>query len=232
MWKPLPWINPSNCLNESWNGCAVCPKQEATKAKSRVGAFDQLKEKVSRRKELEELKIDIKGQRLGKKILEAHNISKSFGEKKIVEGFSYKFAKKERVGIVGPNGVGKTTFLKILTKQLRPDGGKIVVGGNTVFGYYTQSGIQLNADKRVIDVVQEIAEYIPMDKGQKLTAPQLLERFMFSRKQQQVYVSKLSGGERRRLYLLTVLMETPTSSSWMSLPTTSTSSPSTCWKTS
>ena len=185
------------------------PKARGTKAKSRVDAFDQLKDKISRRKELEELKIDIKGQRLGKKILEAHNITKSFGEKKIVEGFSYKFAKKERVGIVGPNGVGKTTFLKILTKQLRPDGGKIVVGGNTVFGYYTQSGIQLKADKRVIDVVQEIAEYIPMDKGQKLTAPQLLERFMFSRKQQQVYVSKLSGGERRRLYLLTVLMENP-----------------------
>jgi ATP-binding cassette subfamily F protein uup len=185
------------------------PKARGTKAKSRVDAFGELKEKVTRRKELEELQIDIKGQRLGKKILEAHNINKSFDDKKIVEGFSYKFRKKERVGIVGPNGVGKTTFLKLLTKEIRPDGGKVVVGGNTVFGYYTQSGIQLKEDKRVIDVVQDIAEYIPLDKGRKLTAVQMLERFMFSRKQQRVYVSQLSGGERRRLYLLTVLMENP-----------------------
>ncbi|MCG8327188.1 MAG: ABC-F family ATP-binding cassette domain-containing protein [Chitinophagales bacterium] len=185
------------------------PKARGTKAKARVDAFGELKEKVSRRRELEDLQIDIKGQRLGKKILEAHNINKSFGDKKIVDGFSYKFKKKERVGIVGPNGVGKTTFLKLLTKDIRPDGGKVVVGGNTVFGYYTQAGIQLKEDKRVIDVVQDIAEYIPMEKGQKLTAPQMLERFMFSRKQQRVYVSQLSGGERRRLYLLTVLMENP-----------------------
>ena len=185
------------------------PKARGTKAKARVDAFGELKEKVSRRRELDDLQIDIKGQRLGKKILEAHNINKSFGDKKIVDGFSYKFKKKERVGIVGPNGVGKTTFLKLLTKDIRPDGGKVVVGGNTVFGYYTQAGIQLKEDKRVIDVVQDIAEYIPMEKGQKLTAPQMLERFMFSRKQQRVYVSQLSGGERRRLYLLTVLMENP-----------------------
>ena len=146
---------------------------------------------------------------MGKKILEAHNISKSFDDKKIVESFSYKFRKKERVGIVGPNGVGKTTFLKMLTQELRPDGGKVVIGDNTVFGYYTQDGIQLKEDKRVIDVVQDIAEYIPLEKGQKLTAPQLLERFLFSRKQQQVYVSKLSGGERRRLHLLCILMQNP-----------------------
>ena len=128
---------------------------------------------------------------------------------KIVEGFDYKFKKKERVGIVGPNGVGKTTFLHLLTKSLRPDTGKIVVGETTVFGYYTQSGIQLKEDKRVIEVIQDIAEYIPLEKGQKLTAAQMLERFLFSRKQQQVYVSQLSGGERRRLYLLTVLMRNP-----------------------
>jgi len=185
------------------------PKARGTKAKARVDAFDQLKDKVNRRRELDDLQIDIKGQRLGKKILEAHNLCKSFGDKKIVEGFDYKFKKRERVGIVGPNGVGKTTFLKLLTQEIRPDGGKVVVGGNTVFGYYTQSGIQLKEDKRVLDVVQDIAEFIPLDKGRKLTAPQMLERFMFSRKQQQVYVSQLSGGERRRLYLLTVLMENP-----------------------
>ena len=194
--KELAWVNRM-------------PKARGTKAKSRVDAFHGLKEKVSQKRVNEEIQIDIKGQRLGKKILEAHNVGKSFGELKIVEGFDYKFKKKERVGIVGPNGVGKTTFLKILTKEIRPDTGKIVIGDNTVFGYYTQSGIQLKEDKRVIDVIQDIAEYIPMEKGQKLTAAQLLERFLFSRKQQQVYVSQLSGGERRRLHLLAILMENP-----------------------
>lgn len=185
------------------------PKARGTKAKARVDAFHDLKGKVANKRTNQEIQIDIKGQRLGKKILEAHNINKSFDDLKIVDGFSYKFKKKERVGIVGPNGVGKTTFLKILTKEIRPDGGKVVVGGNTVFGYYTQDGINLKADKKVIDVVQDIAEFIPMEKGQKLTAPQLLERFMFNRKHQQVYVSQLSGGEKRRLYLLTVLMRNP-----------------------
>jgi ATP-binding cassette subfamily F protein uup len=185
------------------------PQARSTKAKARVDAFYDIKEKVSQKRDNTEMQIDIKGQRLGKKIVEMHNVYKSFGDLKIIEGFDYKFRKKERVGIVGPNGVGKSTFLQVMTGQLRPDGGKVVVGGNTVFGYYTQSGIQLRDDKRVIDVVQDIAEYIPLDKGQKLTAPQLLERFLFSRKQQQVYVSQLSGGERRRLYLLTVLMENP-----------------------
>lgn len=194
--KELDWINRM-------------PKARGTKAKSRVDSFYDLKDKVSGTQVQQEMHIDIKGQRLGKKILEAHNICKAFGELNIVDSFSYKFKKREKVGIVGPNGVGKTTFLKILTKEIKPDYGKVVVGGNTKFGYYTQSGIQLKADKRVIDVIQDIAEFIPLEKGQKLTAPQLLERFMFSRKQQQVYVSQLSGGERRRLFLLTILMENP-----------------------
>ena len=194
--KELDWVNRQ-------------PKARTTKAKSRVDAFDDLQEKLSQKQVSREVQIDIKGQRLGKKILEAHNIHKSYGDKKIVEAFSYKFKKHERVGIIGPNGVGKTTFLKMLTKEIRPDAGKVVLGDNTVFGYYTQEGIQLKSDKRVLDVVQDIAEYIPMEKGQKLTAAQLLERFLFSRKQQQVYVSQLSGGERRRLFLLTVLMHNP-----------------------
>jgi ATP-binding cassette subfamily F protein uup len=185
------------------------PKARGTKAKSRVDAFHDLKDEVSQQRIDEEMKIDIKGQRLGKKVLEAHNISKSYDDKVLVDGFSYKFRKGERAGIVGPNGVGKSTFLKLLTNEIRTDSGKVVVGGNTVFGYYTQDGIQLKENKRVIDVVQDIAEFIPLEKGQKLTAPQLLERFMFNRKQQQVYVSELSGGERRRLYLLTVLMANP-----------------------
>ncbi|MEL7120460.1 MAG: ABC-F family ATP-binding cassette domain-containing protein [Bacteroidota bacterium] len=194
--KELEWVNRM-------------PQARTTKSKSRVGSFYDLKESVYQKKENTELSIDIKGQRLGKKILELHHITKRFGDKVIVDGFSYKFKKREKVGIVGPNGVGKTTFLHMLTKSVRVDGGKVVIGDNTVFGYYTQSGISLQDDKRVIDVIQDIAEYIPMEKGQKLTAAQLLERFLFSRKQQQVYVSQLSGGEKRRLYLLTILMRNP-----------------------
>jgi len=185
------------------------PKARGTKAKARVDAFEDIKSKAGKRLDQQDIQIDIKGERLGSKILEAHNLGKSFGDKVIVKNFDYKFKKNERVGIVGPNGAGKTTFLKLLTKEIRPDSGKVVVGGTVKFGYYTQSGIQLEQDKRVIDVITDIAEYIPLEKGQKLTAPVLLERFLFSRKQQQVYVSQLSGGERRRLHLLAVLMENP-----------------------
>ncbi|MEM1217256.1 MAG: ABC-F family ATP-binding cassette domain-containing protein [Bacteroidota bacterium] len=185
------------------------PKARGTKAKSRVNAFDEVKEKASRKLDQQEIQIDIKGARLGSKILEAHYVSKSYGDLKMVEEFDYKFRKNEKVGIVGRNGVGKTTFLRLLTKEIRPDSGKIVVGGTVKFGYYEQEGIQLKEDKRVIDVITDIAEYIPLEKGQKLSASQLLERFMFTKPQQQVYVSQLSGGERRRLHLLTVLMENP-----------------------
>lgn len=185
------------------------PKARGTKAKDRVDRFGDLQEEVSGQRQAEEVQIDIKGARLGSKILELHNVSKSWGDKVILQNFDYKFKKKERVGIVGPNGAGKTTLLKILTKAIRPDTGKVVVGDTVSFGYFTQSGIQLKEDQRVIDVVRDVAEYIPLEKGQKLYAPQLLERFLFPRSQQQVYVSQLSGGERRRLYLLTILMRNP-----------------------
>lgn len=185
------------------------PQARTTKAKARVDAYYDLEDKVSNVQVDKDVQIDIQGQRLGKKILELHNVSKSYGDLNIVEGFNYKFKKNERVGIVGPNGVGKTTFLKLLTKEIHTDTGKVVIGDNTVFGYYTQDGIQLKEDRRVIDAVQDIAEYIPLAKGQKMSAAQLLERFLFSRKQQQVYVSQLSGGERRRLFLLMVLMKNP-----------------------
>lgn len=185
------------------------PQARSTKAKSRIHAYDKLKDKIDGFRQEDELQIDIKGQRMGKKILEAHNISKSYGELELVKFFDYKFRAGERVGIVGPNGVGKSTFLGLLTEEIRPDTGKVVVGDNTVFGYYTQDGIQLREDQRVIEVIQDIAEYIPLEKGLKLTAASLLERFLFDRKQQQVYVSQLSGGERRRLYLLTILMKNP-----------------------
>ena len=185
------------------------PKARGTKAKSRVGSFHELKEKVTQKRERTDFQIEIKGQRLGKKILEAHNISKSFGDFKILENFDYKFKKEEKVGIVGPNGVGKSTFMGLLTKTIRPDVGKVVAGENTVFGYYTQDGILLDEDKRVIEVIQDVAEYIPMENGRKLTAEVALEQFLFDRKKQQVFVSQLSGGERRRLYLLTILMQNP-----------------------
>lgn len=185
------------------------PKARTTKAKSRVDNFDVIKEKAFSGRQDDELSIDIKTQRLGSKILEAHNISKAFGEQLIFEGFNYKFKKGERCGIVGPNGAGKSTFLNVLTGQLQPDTGKVIIGDNTVFGYYNQEGMNLEEDKRVIDVITDIAEYIPLEKGKSLTAASLLERFLFPRPQQQVFVSKLSGGEKRRLYLLTVLMQNP-----------------------
>lgn len=185
------------------------PKARGTKAKSRVDKFYEIKEKAERKLDDQEITIEIKGARLGSKIVELHDISKRYDDLVLVDGFTYKFNKNERVGIVGPNGVGKSTFLQLVTKHIRPDRGKVVIGDTVQFGYYTQSGIQISEDKRVIDVITDIAEYIPLEKGQKLSAAALLERFLFSRKQQQVYVSQLSGGERRRLYLLTILMKNP-----------------------
>ena len=185
------------------------PKARSTKAKSRVDDFQDIKQRAHQKLDDDEMTIHIKSARMGSKILEAHGLTKSFGDKHIIKLFNYKFKKGERVGIVGPNGAGKSTVLKLLTGELKPDGGKVVVGDTIVFGYYTQSGMNLKDDKRVIEVVRDIAEYIPLEKGQKLTAESLLERFLFPRAQQRVYVSQLSGGERRRLYLLTILMSNP-----------------------
>lgn len=185
------------------------PQARTTKAKSRIDDFYELKEKALIKNEDSSIRIMIEPVRLGSKILEAHSITKSFGSHKIIQNFSYKFKKGERVGIVGPNGTGKSTFLKILTQQIPPDQGKIVVGDTTNFGYYTQDGISVSEDKTIIDVIRDIAEYIPLAKGYKLTAESLLERFLFPRSQQRVKVSQLSGGEKRRLFLLTVLMKNP-----------------------
>lgn len=185
------------------------PQARGTKAKSRVDAYYDLKDEVNRPSDKTSLEININTQRIGSKIVELHNISKGYNEIKLIEKFDYKFKKKERVGIVGPNGVGKSTFIKILTQELSPDTGKVIVGDTITFGHYNQSGIELKDHKRVIEVITDIAEFLPLEKGQKLTAASLLERFLFSRSQQQVYVSQLSGGERRRLYLLTILMKNP-----------------------
>ncbi|MBK6998188.1 MAG: ABC-F family ATP-binding cassette domain-containing protein [Lewinellaceae bacterium] len=186
------------------------PQARTTKAKARVDAYFNRREvNDSLKKTKDEMSLSIKETWLGGKIVELHNISKSFGDKKLIEHFSYKFKRRERVGIVGQNGSGKSTFLQIITQVLPPDTGKVVVGDTVTFGHYRQEGLQLKEDRRVIDAVRDIADYIPLDKGKELSAAQLLERFLFSRPQQQVYVSQLSGGEKRRLYLLTVLMKNP-----------------------
>ncbi len=185
------------------------PKARGTKAKARVDKFEEIKREAFKKVDNDEVKIDFKGARLGSKIIEAEYISKSFGEQKIVSDFAYKFRRNEKVGIVGPNGAGKSTFLKLITQEMKPDQGKVIIGETVKIGHYKQDGIQLEKDKRIIDVVTDIAEYIPLENGMKMTAAALLERFLFSRKQQQVYVSQLSGGEKRRLYLLTILMENP-----------------------
>lgn len=185
------------------------PKARGTKAKSRVDKFYEIKEKAHKKIDDDQLEFIIKSQRLGSKILEAYYVHKSFGELKVLDDFYYKFKKDEKIGIVGPNGAGKTTFIKLLTKELAPDEGKVVIGETVKFGIFAQDGLSLGEDKRVIEVVRDIAEYIPLEKGMKLTAMALLEKFLFPRHQHQVYYSQLSGGEKRRLYLLTVLMQNP-----------------------
>lgn len=185
------------------------PKARATKAKSRIDSFYETEKKAKQRTKKDEVQLSIKSERLGGKILELHHLRKSFGDLKIVEDFNYVFKKGDKVGIAGKNGVGKTTFLNMLMGIEEADGGKIVTGETVQFGYYTQSGIKLKEDKRIIEVVKDIAEIIPLEKGKKITASQLLERFLFPPKQQYTQVSKLSGGEKKRLYLLTILMSNP-----------------------
>jgi ABC transport system ATP-binding/permease protein len=185
------------------------PQARSTKAQSRIDTFYDLEDKVSQKVEKDAMKIDIKTTWLGSKIVELHNVSKGYQDRKLIENFSYKFRRGERVGIVGENGAGKSTLLKLLTNEIQPDGGKVVIGDTIQFGYYSQDGIILKEDRRVIEVIQDIAEFIPLAKGLKITASNLLERFLFTKEQQQVYASQLSGGEKRRLYLLTVIMKNP-----------------------
>jgi ATP-binding cassette subfamily F protein uup len=156
-----------------------------------------------------EMDIPVKMERLGTKILELHKISKSFGHKKIIDNFSYDFQRKERLGIVGNNGTGKSTFLNLIQERETLDAGKVVVGDTVVFGYYSQELIQVDENKKVIDVIRDIAEYIPLEKGKQLSAAQFLEKFLFNRDMHYNYVYKLSGGEKRRLKLMTVLMSNP-----------------------
>ncbi len=185
------------------------PKARGTKAKSREEAFYKTKEQAHQRKDNSQVSIEVNMNRLGGKILEIHHARKSYGDLKILDDFNYIFKKGERVGIVGKNGVGKTTFLNLILGDDQLDGGKIVQGETVVFGYYTQKGMQLKDNKRVIETIKDIAEVIPLTKGKKLTAAQLLETFLFPKSMHYNLVEKLSGGEKRRLYLLTILMKNP-----------------------
>ncbi len=185
------------------------PKARTTKSKSRIDDFAEIKKRAHQRRQEHEVQLELNMERLGSKILELHNISKSYGDKIILDKFDYNFTKGERVGIIGKNGTGKSTFLNIITEREDVEGGKVVVGDTVKFGYYTQKGIPDKEGQKVIDVIREFGDYIPLKKGRQISAQQLLERFLFDRKKQYDFVEKLSGGERKRLYLCTVLIQNP-----------------------
>nr|WP_322624284.1 ABC-F family ATP-binding cassette domain-containing protein [uncultured Flavobacterium sp.] len=185
------------------------PKARTTKSKSRQDDFYVIKEKAHSRRKEQQIELEINMERMGSKIVELHNLNKSFGEKKIVDGFNYSFKRGERIGIIGKNGTGKSTFLNLLTQTMEPDSGKVTIGETIKIGYYTQSGINPKPEQKVIDIIKEFGEYIPLAKGRMLSAAQLLEKFLFDRKKQYDFVEKLSGGELKRLYLCTVLIQNP-----------------------
>ena len=185
------------------------PKARTIKSKSRIDDFHEIKDRASKRRNDHQVQLELNMERMGTKVVEFHNVSKSFGDKKMLDKFEYNFNRGERVGIIGKNGTGKSTFLNILTGALKPDGGKVVVGETVQFGYYTQAGINIKEGQKVIDVIREYGDYIPLKKGRQISASQLLERFLFDPKKQYDFVEKLSGGERKRLYLCTVLIKNP-----------------------
>jgi len=185
------------------------PKARTTKSKSRIEDFKIIKEKASQRRNEHQVQLEINMERLGSKMIEMHKVQKSFGEKIILSHFNYTFQRNERIGIIGKNGSGKSTFLNLLTSNDSVDAGKIIWGETLKFGYYTQKGIPVKEEQKVIDVIKEYGDYIPLKKGRKISAQQLLERFLFDRKKQYDFVNKLSGGEKKRLYLCTVLIQNP-----------------------
>ena len=185
------------------------PQARATKARSRIDAFHELEARLQSTRSRGEVRLDVKASRIGTKIFEAKEVGKRFGELVILDKFNYNFTRYEKLGIVGDNGCGKSTFLKLLTGIERPDSGTIEVGETVRFGYYSQQGLEFDEGKRVIDVVTEIAEQIDLGDGRRMSASQFLQHFLFTPETQHSFVARLSGGERRRLYLCTVLMRNP-----------------------
>ena len=185
------------------------PKARTTKSKSRQDDFYVIKEKAESRRKENQVELEINMERMGSKIIELHKLSKKFKDKVILDAFSFDFQRGERIGIIGKNGTGKSTFLNLLTGTIPSDSGKVVTGETIKIGYYTQSGINPKPGQKVIDIIKEYGEYIPLMKGKTISAGQLLERFLFDRKKQHDYVEKLSGGELKRLYLCTVLIQNP-----------------------
>lgn len=185
------------------------PKARTTKSKSRIDDFHEIKERASKRRQDHEVQLELNMERMGNKVVEMHKVSKQFKDRVILDQFDYNFQREERIGIIGKNGTGKSTFLNILTGKMEADSGKVVIGETIQFGYYTQKGITIKPGQKVIDVIKEFGDYIPLKKGRQISAGQLLERFLFDRKKQYDFVEKLSGGERKRLYLCTVLIQNP-----------------------
>lgn len=185
------------------------PKARTTKSKSRQDDFYKIKEKAESRRKENVVELEINMERMGSKIIELVKLNKSFKDRIILNDFSYSFQRGERIGIIGKNGTGKSTFLNIMTQTMPPDSGKVIVGDTIKFGYYTQSGINPKPGQKVIDIIKEYGEYIPLTKGKIISASQLLERFLFDAKKQYDFVEKLSGGELKRLYLCTVLIQNP-----------------------
>lgn len=199
----------SNLLRKELDWMRRQPQARGTKAKYRIDAFYELEKKAKQQHEAGNVNLDVKASYIGSKIFEAEHVSKSFGDLKIVEDFNYVFARYEKMGIVGNNGTGKSTFIKMLMGEVEPDSGRFDVGETVRFGYYSQDGLQFDEQMKVIDVVQNIAEYVDLGDGKKMGVSLFLNYFLFAPEKQHNYVYKLSGGEKRRLYLCTVLMRSP-----------------------
>lgn len=185
------------------------PQARSHKSKSRIDRFSDIEDRAKQRRNNDSVQLDVKASYLGSKIFEAKYISKAYGDLKILDNYYYNFARYEKMGIVGKNGTGKSTFLKMLLGEVKPDSGSFDVGETVVFGYYSQDGLAFDEQMKVIDVVQDIAEEVDLGNGKKMSASQFLQHFLFTPETQYNYVYKLSGGERRRLYLCTVLMRNP-----------------------
>jgi len=198
-----------NLLKKELEWMRRMPKARSTKSKSRIDAFYDLEERSKGKGITQKIELSTKVSRQGNKILELENINQSFGSKEIIKNFSYTFKKGDRIGVAGKNGSGKSTLLNILSGDAKPKEGKVNIGETTIFGYYRQAGLKSKDEERVIDVVKNVAEYITMADGKTLTASQLLTHFLFPPAKQHTFVGKLSGGERKRLQLMRVLMKNP-----------------------